>query len=140
MPCTGNKRLTIANGRLIKTKEAREFDNACYIWGLRLKSNLFEYRRQAKQWIDAGYVLKAEFRFCFPKKMLMDKAGIPKALDDSNRLKDAEDAASEIIDVNDKYFVNKPLLKIPWNKEYMAYTVIITPTTWPEYQEMRLES
>lgn len=130
MPPTGNHRLMPVNGRLIKTKECRAFDQACQVWMIRQRSALYEFRRTAKNWIDNGLLIRVEFRFFFPKTKLITKDGHPKKLDDSNRLKDSEDAVSDVIDVDDKFFVDKQLFKIPWDKSYECFTAVLTPCHW----------
>jgi len=130
MPPTANKRLIVANGRLIKSSECRAFDKAVQIWMIRQKSKLFEDRRKAKEWIDTCFMLKVDFCFYWPKTKLISKDGMPKKLDDSNRLKDAEDAVSEIIGIDDKWFIDKTLKKIPWNKEYEAFSATVSYCKW----------
>lgn len=130
MPPTANQRLIPAGGRLIKSQTCRNFDKAVQVWMLRQRSKLFDDRRKAKEWIDTGFMIKVDFCFYWPKSKLISKDGMPKRLDDSNRLKDAEDAVSDIIGIDDKWFIDKTLKKIPWNKEYEAFTATITNCSW----------
>lgn len=130
MPPTANKRLIPVNGRLIKSNDCRAFDKSVQVWMIRQKSKLFEDRRKAKEWIGTGFMIKVDFVFYWPKIKLMSKDGLPKKLDDSNRLKDAEDAVSEIIGIDDKWFVDKTLKKVPWNKEYEAFSATVSYCKW----------
>lgn len=130
MPPTMNQRLTPVKGRMIKSHESRVFDKAISIYMIRLGSGLFEYRRLAKQWIDTGFCIKVEYSFNWPKEKLISKDGFPKKIDTSNRLKESEDAVSEIIGIDDKYFIESNIIKIPKNQSYSDFSVKIMPTKW----------
>lgn len=130
MPPTANHRLIPANGRLIKSNEARLYDKAVQVWMIRQKSALFEYRRKAKELIDHGYCLEVNFQFIWPKEKLITKDGMPKRIDTSNRLKDAEDAVSDILEIDDKFFIKKTLEKIPWPNSYEIFNATIKTATW----------
>ena len=130
MPPSANQRLVPVNGRLIKSSACRNFDKSVQVWMIRQRSKLFEDRRIVKEWIDSGFMLRVDFCFYWPKSKLMSKDGLPKKLDDSNRLKDAEDAVSEIIGIDDKWFIDKTLKKMPWNKEYEAFSAKVSCCGW----------
>lgn len=140
MPPTGNHRLMPVNGRLIKTKECRLFDQACQVWMIRQRSALYDYRRTAKEWIDTGFLIRVEFRFFFPKTKILNKDGHPKKIDATNRLKDSEDAVSEVIDIDDKFFTDGSWVKMPWDKSYECFTAVLTPSQWYSQETHELPS
>lgn len=130
MPPTANRRLASVRGRLIKTYESRMFEKNISIYMTRLGSGLFEYRRIVKEWIDVGYCLKVEFSFNWPKEKLITNLGFPKKLDVSNRIKESEDAISDILAIDDKYFFEVTAKKIPKIQDHSDFNVCISPTKW----------
>ncbi|MBY0413715.1 MAG: RusA family crossover junction endodeoxyribonuclease [Bdellovibrionales bacterium] len=130
MPPSANKRLTPIKGRLFKSQIVREFDHKVQVWILKKGYKIHVAREKAKGWIEKGYLLKIELVFFWPKENLISKDGTPKRIDSSNRLKEAEDAVSEILEVDDKYFINHIIYKVPYESPEPTFSVIVSPTKW----------
>lgn len=100
MPPTSNRLLAPYNGRLIKTRECRDYDAKVNQYKLRN----FKILEEIKIEFDNKLIVIDSF-FVFSKKRLISKEGQIKKLDASNRIKVAHDNLSRIADLDDKNFV-----------------------------------
>lgn len=132
IPPIANHRLTPMNGRLIKSKDCREYNKSIQIWMLRQKSNLFEWRRIAKNWIDVGYLLKVSMTFTFPKEKVLSKNNLPLRLDLDGRIKEQIDSMSDIIGIDDKFVIEINAYKKYWLKSWGEVQVTVEPIFWSD--------
>lgn len=108
MPYTVNKGFFISRGRIIKSREAREFDKALLSWVT--CNNLLSAiaASKAQGWVADGMLLQVNLTFFFKKERLFSKSrrakDFVKQIDVNNRIKPALDAVSRIICIDDKFF------------------------------------
>lgn len=128
MPISANKRLapTKGGGRLRKTEGVRAYDRAIEIWAMNQRWLINDWRKQAKKWIDVGYVIKVDYIFYFLREKVVTKDGFIQRIDKTNRLKDAEDAVSDIIGVDDMYFFDSTVKKRISKTSYEEFTAVLT--------------
>lgn len=114
IPNSVNRGFAAVRGRLIKTAEARKFDQEIAIW-LYSQNNktLSNIRALAKNAVSNNKMLQVDRYFIYPKHKLFTKEkkskGLivpesPKKIDADNRVKPLLDAVAKIIGVDDKYF------------------------------------
>ena len=130
IPPIANHRLVPVNGRLIKSKDSREFDKAIQLWILRQKSAIFPIRHKIKEWIDVGYCLKVDLKYTWEKSKIITKNGLPQRLDLDGRIKEILDALADIYDFDDKYVISLTASKTYWNKSWSEVNASIEPHSW----------
>lgn len=99
MPPSSNKYLMPANNRLIKTSDARFYDGLINIEKIRQHKILKEINDKFKD-----KIMQVDMYFVFDKKRIIGKKDQIKSIDVSNRVKIAQDAFSDCINIDDKYF------------------------------------
>ena len=128
------------NGRLIKSKEIRDYDKQITIWILKQNSKIYTLRQLAKEWVDTGYCLKVELVFEWPKDKMLTKNGTPKANDVDGRIKSTLDAIAIIIGQDDKYVIEINVRKEYSNKNYGECNAIIKPIFWKDSNGRQTEN
>ena len=107
IPPTSNRFLMPAQGRLIKTPEARRYEQAIKLYELRFFKEI-----EAIKKAFAGKQIQIERFFIFERSRLISKKDTIKRLDTSNRIKILDDAISKIIDIDDCMFIKGPCEKL----------------------------
>jgi Holliday junction resolvase RusA-like endonuclease len=110
MPPTQNKQLAMFRGRMIKTREAREYSNKIESFRIRNAKALLGIRKQVQFWInDNKSGLGVDLEFLFDNSSLLCKSkgkqGQYKKIDADNRIKASLDGLSSILGVDDKFFI-----------------------------------
>lgn len=112
LPPSSNQMYSSVRGRLIKSKEARLFDQRCENWAFQRKSMI----EREKSRLEAIRANKQGFKvtclFVFSKKRLIGQKGQLKRLDASNRLKACHDAFARIIGIDDSLFISGEFEKL----------------------------
>jgi hypothetical protein len=100
IPPTSNRFLIPANGRLIKSPEARRYEGTMHIYALRFFKQIEAIAEAFK-----GKHLRVDRYFIFHKSRLITKKDTLKKLDSSNRVKILDDSVSKLIGIDDCYFI-----------------------------------
>ena len=112
MPHSVNKNFLFSKGRFIKSKEARAFDAAVYVWALANKKKIDAARVIVGRWVTEGYLLTLDIDFFFQRSRLFSKKGSVKMIDLNNRLKPIVDAVSKLVEVDDRFFFQHTIRKV----------------------------
>lgn len=108
-----------AQGRLIKTPEARRYEQAIQIYGLRFFKQIEAITSAFK-----GKMLRVDRYFIFHKSRLITKKNTLKKLDSSNRVKILDDQVSKLIEIDDCHFVTGVAEKL-WCEDPKDEQVIV---------------
>lgn len=98
--------------RMIKSKEARAFDDAVFVYGLKNKTRLLKISDMVKTWLLVDEVISVDCHFVLERRELYTKKNEIKSLDQNNFLKSSLDAVAKLIDVDDKYFFSNTCTKV----------------------------
>jgi hypothetical protein len=139
IPPSINAQLCSSRGRLIKTNEARAFDNAIYVYSLKTRRDLLGHQEKVKKWISEGLMLRVDCYFSLLKTEVFSKKGDPKAKDQNNFLKSSLDAVAKLIEVDDKYFFSNICEKVICKRECDRYATIIINNMVPRTKEEMLD-
>ena len=118
MPPTANRQVMPSRGRLVKTKDAREFDTAVAIFQMRQHEKLKDVRKKLTSLfeLNSQLTLFVSFYFVFEKKRLFTKSkkadSWVKTIDASNRLKSVQDGLTKAIGIDDKFHFQNYVEKI----------------------------
>ena len=112
MPHSVNKAFLFSKGRFIKSKEARAFDDAVYVWSLANRKKVESARATVGRWVTEGYLLTLDVDFFFHRSRLFSKKGSVKMIDLNNRLKPLVDAVSRLVEVDDRFFFQHTIRKV----------------------------
>lgn len=111
IPPTSNKLYSSFRGRLIKSKDGREFDKAVDFWAYLNKRSIERQKPHLEAIINNGGYLKVTCDFIFHKNRVFTKKGTLRKLDASNRVKQVHDNLAKIIGIDDTYFVECVAIK-----------------------------
>lgn len=100
IPPTSNRFVIPANGRLIKSPEARRYEATMKMYELRHFKEIEQIREAFK-----NKHLKVDRYFVFSKDRLITKKNTLKKLDTSNRVKVLDDCVSKLIGIDDCLFI-----------------------------------
>lgn len=111
-------------GRMIKTREYRNYEKAVYSW---LTTNPEQIKGIREFLTDIGdSVIDISSHFHMPKKSIICLNGKPKRNDTSNRIKALHDALSSIIlGVDDRYFWSGTFNKVVADDKSNGHVQII---------------
>lgn len=112
IPPTSNNLYIPVRGRLIKSKEGREYDLKVQQYGSLHFYKLKEIREKIKEFPE----LLVETVFVFHKSRVIGKQGQMKKLDSSNRIKQVHDGFAKLIGIDDCYYVQTPVSKATCDK------------------------
>lgn len=112
MPPSSNAMYASVRGRLIKSKEGRTFESEYKLYELLKRPELLAKKTTLLEACNAGYVLKIDAYFLFPKEKLFTKQNVVKKMDANNRLKPALDGLSYCLGIDDKMFFSGTCEKI----------------------------
>jgi len=120
MPPSINASRTVARGRIINTKESRQFKSD---FALRCKyhDEFSELKKRCHAWVKDGLLLKTTAIFHF--KTIFTKAGTPRKVDLTNREKSFHDALSEALEIDDSYIFRSELIKAPSEIESISFKI-----------------
>ena len=107
MPPTQNKLYSSFRGRLVKSKEGREYDAKLDLFKMLYKRKLDVLKKDIGSLIiEHGKCLKISTIFIFHKSKVIGKKGQMKKLDATNRIKQVHDHLARVLEIDDCYFVN----------------------------------
>ena len=108
-----------AQGRLIKTTEARSYESTFKLYELRHFKQIEAIRSAFK-----AKTLSVDYFFVFHKARVLTKQNTLKKIDVANRVKIIQDCLSKIIDIDDCFFVTGKLEKL-WCEDAKDEQVIV---------------
>jgi len=125
MPPSQNKQLMVCRGRMIKTKDARQFDNAFDVYALIRKRGLEASVNRINEWltVDGFNSLRVDLEFFFPREKLWTKKNTIKRLDTGNRMKAVLDKLSMALGVDDSLFIESYIKKTVGDKESVVASI-----------------
>lgn len=89
-------------GRLIKTQQARSFDQLIHIYKIKSIEVVANWKRD----LGPNSILNVDCVFVFKRERIYTKKHTIKKLDTSNRLKQTLDGLAIILDIDDSRFVS----------------------------------
>lgn len=132
MPPTSNNIYVPVGGRLIKSREARNYEDLIVRTRLKYCRKIDEFKRES---IVDFFKEKSEFNnelfqvdtyFIFPKKKFFTKDNTLRKFDHWNRQKQVYDSVAKLIDYDDSLFIAGDSEKCWHNKDYETVFVVIT--------------
>jgi Holliday junction resolvase RusA-like endonuclease len=130
MPPTSNHQYIPMNGRLIMGPELRTYKNQEFpYWAMKYRPIINTAKALIAEWLAQGKVFDVEMTVYFEHEKLFTKKNLPKKLDGSNRLKSFHDCLADVLGVDDSYFFNIHVKKLPSSKPRID--VRITPMESP---------
>jgi hypothetical protein len=88
------------HGRLIKSKESREYRNYCQIWALR-NMRVLNAVKDAISKTKLPHSIELDTIFCFLEARLITKKNTLKKLDATSRIKASHDEFCRILEIDD---------------------------------------
>jgi Endodeoxyribonuclease RusA len=113
--------------RILKTKEARQFDDKVFSYIALNNRYIQKIRQEIEVTLKQGYQLQGYSYVCLPKKMIWTQKDTVKKFDQNNRLKPLIDAVSRIIGVDDSHFFYDHIEKVECEEEEAHCVVAIGP-------------
>lgn len=111
---TSNHQYVPVNGRLIKSKEMRKYDETIDIVKLKYCRQVDKFLLEFKE----NSMIEIDFVFVFPKKKYFCKDGSLRKFDSYNRIKATADSIAKIIGIDDSLFIDGRVLKTYHEKDY----------------------
>ena len=118
LPPTSNNMYIPVRGRLIKSNEARIYDQKCLIYSMS-KSNLIKEIK-----INETDFLYIETHFVFLKNRLFTKKNELKKLDCTNRIKSCHDNLCKMLNIDDKQFIEGKFSKSYCEEPHQEQVII----------------
>lgn len=118
-----------AQGRMIKSKTYKAYEEKCLLWELSHKKGLekikAEIKKRAAQLKSQGnqLVLKVSFYAVFPKDSLFDSLGNVIRIDSDNRAKIPKDVLFRALEIDDSVVFKDSIEKVQGEKSYMIIHV-----------------
>lgn len=100
MPPTSNHMYASVQGRLIKSKESREYRQRCDFWALR-NIRVLNAVRDAISKTSLPHTIELDTTFCFLEARLVSKKNTIKRLDATSRIKGSHDEFCRILEIDD---------------------------------------
>lgn len=130
MPHSVNRGFFVSRGRIIKSSDSRFFDKHMADWAAKNKKQITEASCLILSWVNSGMLLRVDVDFFFNKKRLFSKSPKAKAavksVDLNNRLKPLLDWVARLSGVDDKFYFEHFLRKLPCQdglEEHVMVTV-----------------
>lgn len=129
-PKRGKNGHTYRVGRLVKTKEARHFEELCVLWSLqnrdklaKVKHNLLEVQRQCEARKER-FALKVECFFAFEESRIFTVNNKNEQLDADNRLKPTLDGLKLVLGIDDKAFFHASCEKVATHSKDLECAIV----------------
>ena len=139
-PPSVNDSLAVFRGRMIKTAKARAYKEQCHIFTAKNITALNQATTQIKSWLDQGLGIKVDCYFSLPEEKILTagKKAIHrfKKSDVSNRVKLCHDALSDMLRIDDLYFIAGNAEKVIGP---MGVTVYVTPHKLQSLDEVKTQ-
>lgn len=113
--------------RFHKTQISKNYSDRCHQWFMIHTAFFKAMNAHLKAWDDAAIPLKVEMIISRPKHYIFNKGKAKhwiKANDVTNRIKLAHDRLSEVIGIDDRYFINAPI-QLTYNEQRQEPCLII---------------
>lgn len=123
------------SGRLVKTKEHKDYEAECQIWALRYQTGLRKLKEEilmAKRQAEANkqpYALKAEYFIMLHKDKVLGSGNQPSQTDTDNFLKPLQDNLFKILNIDDRYVFRAEPEKVYIDQPDQRECVIIRITS-----------
>lgn len=123
-PPSVNRMYRHVNGRVMKSKEYRDYEAAGYHWLVSNQEQIKAIRQFVK---DIGYqVIHIDAMFNMFRGSILCKNGKPKKNDTSNRLKALHDVlANQIIGIDDSFFWSGSFGKVAIDDDLVEFVDIV---------------
>jgi Holliday junction resolvase RusA-like endonuclease len=123
MPPSANRNWRQARRRIIKSDEARNYEEAVSDWNLRNLRTTNTAREVMRRHLAENPKLRLHCStvFYFQEKRILCKDGTVKCLDTSNRLKVLHDAVAHVLVIDDKLF---------WSGEFYKESAPLGSPEW----------
>lgn len=106
VPPSSNKLYSSFRGRLIKSKDGRDYDNKVQTFVLLNKRKIESFKKHVNLLLERGPYLSITTVFVMHKSKVLTKQGRLKKIDVSNRLKALHDAFARAMGIDDCVFVH----------------------------------
>lgn len=127
-PLSVNKSLASVKGRLIKTSDARDYQRECQAFANKNIKDLIAANMMINSWIKKRLGVKVDCYFSLPEESVITKSKASKHWlkknDVSNRIKLCHDALSEMLRIDDLYFISGNAERVIGERGVM---IVITP-------------